>query len=148
MLAALAALLGCAAAPVIGDLAFVGTETDTPPAGVRAALDGHVARFGAGRYAVAGSRYAVPDPTLGWQPLLSRVATDPAVQRGAKRLVMPSDQPERYLIELWRTRGRDGIAVALLTPSGSPDGTRLIGYYAITFAAGFTPEMRDPAKPG
>ena len=139
-----AALFGCAAAPMIADLPAAGTETADPPAAARSALDGHMARFAAGRFVVGKARYVVPQAGLGWQPLLSQVATDPKVQRGATRLVMPSDRPEDWLVEVWRTKGRDGFAVALL--GGSSE--RLLGYYSIEFVPGFKGEARAAGKPG
>ena len=142
-----AALFGCAAAPVITDLPISGREVASPPAAARVALEAHMQRFGAGKFTVGAARYAIPEAGLGWQPLLSRVATDPRVQREAQRLVLPSDRPEEWLVELWRTRGRDGFAVALLAPAGAGPEARLLGYYAVTFAPDFKPEVRGK-QPG
>lgn len=139
-----AALFGCAAAPVIADLPVAGRAEPAPAPAVKAELDARVAAFGAGKFDVTGARYAVPDAGLGWQPILSRVATDPAVQRGATRLTLASDSPETWLIEVWRTRGRAGLAVAMLGTAS--DGERLLGYYALRFAPGYTPVDRAPGK--
>lgn len=137
-----AALFGCAAAPVIDQLPIAGRALDNPPAAARADLDARVNRSGAGKFAVTGSRYAVPDEALGWQPIMTRVANEPAVQRGATRLSLGSDAPTEWLIEVWRTRGRDGFAVAMLAPSGGSRAERLLGYYALRFEDGYQPPER------
>ena len=135
-----AALFGCGAAPQLDEAPIVGRPAADPPAAQRETLDRNVADYGRARFTVTGSRYAFVDGhDRDWQPLLAKLAKDPAIAR-MQSVRLPTS-PRDWQLALWRGRGNKGLLVAMLFDR-TEAGEQLVGYYSVALTADFDPPAR------
>lgn len=79
---------------------------------------------------IVGARYFRMGQKLGYQPVVKRI-DNLALEHKATRIAMPARRPGYDLIDAWRVKAGEGLAVVM--DPGASDHP-LVGYYALSLA--------------